>query len=205
MPSQDEPPVTALPPTAAPPTAAPPTAAPPNAPPSLPAIGWVFLSIGMQSFGGGMSAWIRREVVQRRCWMTDQQFVGGVALAQIAPGANGVNLAVFVGTTLRGTSGALIALAGMLLVPTLAVLALGAAFSRLRDLPGLDSAMAGIGAAAIGMNIANGARMARRSIRGPVPAALLAITAAAVGLAGLPLVAVLAVMLPLSLFLARRT
>ncbi len=172
--------------------------------PSLAAIGWVFLSIGMQSFGGGMSAWIRREVVQRRGWMEDGQFVSGIALAQIAPGANGVNLAVFVGTTLRGVSGALVALIGMLLVPVVAVLVMATAFASLRDLPGVGSVMIGLGAAAIGLNIANGARLARRNIRGPVPILLVVVTAAAVGLTGLPLAAVLAVMLPISLLLAAR-
>ena len=59
-----------------------------------------------------MSAWIRREVVHRRGWMGEREFVGGLALAQIVPGANGVNLAVFVGTTLRGPAGALAAPGG---------------------------------------------------------------------------------------------
>src|SRR5271170_3864403 len=105
---------------------------PPDRPP-LSDIARLFLSIGLQSFGGGTSAWIRREVVTRRNWMTEQQFVSGLALAQIAPGANGVNLAVFVGTTLRGANGALAALSGMLLAPVVVILLLGAVFSSVRS------------------------------------------------------------------------
>lgn len=178
---------------------------PPNhGPPSLVAIARVFLSIGLQSFGGGMSAWIRRETVARRGWMTEQQFVGGLALSQIAPGANGVNLAVFIGTTLRGAAGALAALAGMLLAPVVVILALGAAFLTVRDIPGVESAMAGLGAAAIGLNASNGIRLMRRNI-GSFPAAgIMIVTAVAVGLFGVPLPLALLVMLPISLVIALR-
>jgi chromate transporter len=173
-------------------------------PPSLAALAWVFTSIGMQSFGGGMTAWIRREVVLRRHWLEEQQFVGGLALSQISPGANGVNLAVFVGTTLRGPAGALAALSGMLVVPVVAVLVLGAAFMRVRGVAGVDSAMAGLGAAAIGLNGANGLRLSGRNLRAAGPALVMLTTAGAVGFAGVPLLPVLIVMIPVGLLVAGR-
>ena len=172
--------------------------------PSLGAIAQLFLAIGLQSFGGGTSAWIRREVVSRRGWMTEQQFVSGLALSQISPGANGVNLAVFVGTTLRGAAGALAALSGMLLAPVVVILVLGEGFASVRSVPGVESAMVGLGAVAIGLNASNGLRLARRNIRDIQGAAVMIVTAAAVGLVGLNLPLVLLVMLPLSLLLAWR-
>jgi chromate transporter len=135
--------------------------------PSLRDIALVFLSIGLQSFGGGLSAWVRREVVQRRAWLEEQPFLSGLALCQITPGPNAVNLAVFVGATLRGRAGAMAALAGMLIVPMLIVLALGAAFATFRDAAWIGSLMAGIGAAAIGLNFATAIRMTRRGVRTP--------------------------------------
>ncbi len=153
-------------------------------PPSLPAIAWVFLSIGMQSFGGGTTAWIRREVVVHRRWLDERQFVGGLALSQIAPGANGINLAVFIGTTLRGLTGALAATLGMLLVPVIVVLAMGAAFASMRNIPGVESAMTGLGAAAIGLNISNGAKIAGQNIRAVLPACLVAMIAILIGVLG---------------------
>ena len=172
--------------------------------PTLSAIAWVFLTIGMQSFGGGLTAWIRREIVVRRGWMSEREFVGGLALSQITPGPNGVNLSVFVGTSLRGTQGALAALFGMLLVPVIVVLALGTLFVEVRDVAGVESAMAGIGAAAIGMNIANGVRMLRKNIADAWAYVLLAVIALAIGWFNLPLVAVMLVGLPLGLWGARR-
>ena len=149
-----------------------------------------------------MTAWIRREVVQRQRWLGDQQFVGGLALAQITPGANSVNLAVYVGTTLRGRAGALAALFGMLFVPVIVVLAMGAAFASVRDVPGVESAMVGLGAAAIGLNLANGVIIGRRSIRTPTSLLIVLVTTVLVGVMNQSLVLVLAVMIPLSLLLA---
>jgi chromate transporter len=171
--------------------------------PSLVQIAWVFMLIGMQSFGGGLSAWMRREVVQRRDWMSERQFVSGMALCQICPGPNAVNLSVFIGTTLRGRMGAVAALVGMLVVPVIVVLTLGGLFARVQDLAWIASMMAGLGAGAIGMNLAMGIGMTRANIRGAVPAAVAAVVAVAVGIIGLPILPVLGVMLPVSLLLAR--
>ncbi|MBV9251317.1 MAG: chromate transporter, partial [Acetobacteraceae bacterium] len=93
--------------------------------PTLAALFLAFLSIGMMSFGGGLAAWIRREVVQRRGWLDDHQFLSGFALSQLIPGATNVNLAVFIGCNLRGVWGALAAFAGLTVLPVVLVLAVG--------------------------------------------------------------------------------
>ncbi len=171
--------------------------APPS--PSLREIALVFLSIGVQSFGGGLSSWVRREVVQRRGWLEEQAFLSGLALCQITPGPNAVNLAVFVGATLRGRAGALAALAGMLIVPVIIVFALGAAFTTLRDAAWIGSLMAGIGAAAIGLNFATALRMTRRGVRTPGAALVVIAATISVGWLGVPLPLALVVLLPASL------
>src|SRR5882757_636116 len=84
-----------------------PTRSSPLEPPSRAALFGAFVSIGMSSFGGGLTAWVRREIVHRREWLDDQQFLSGYALSQLVPGASNVNLAVFIGTQLRGIRGAL--------------------------------------------------------------------------------------------------
>ncbi len=172
--------------------------------PSLYEIAVTFMLISLQSFGGGTTSWIRRSVVQRRGWLQEQQFLGGLALAQITPGANSVNLAVYVGTTLRGRVGALAALAGILLLPTILVLIAGAVFGQFQDVPAVESAMAGIGAAAVGLTIANGLDLSVRALRNPGAMLVTAVTTIAVGVFDLSLVPVLVVMVPISLLLARR-
>ena len=61
-----------------------------------------FNEISLSSFGGGLSAWSREMVVARKKWMDDPEFLSAMTICRILPGANQVNLAVFVGTKLNG-------------------------------------------------------------------------------------------------------
>ncbi len=176
---------------------------PPRA--SLPALFRGFLAIGLSSFGGGLAAWIRREVVERRGWLDDRQFLTGYALSQLVPGATNVNLAVLIGAQLRGVPGVLAALAGLMLVPTALIIAVGTLYLRAQAAPGwawIGTALTGMGAVAIGLNLATGVRLARRSLRGVMPALVMLATAIGVGVLRIPLFEVLVVIFPLSLGLS---
>lgn len=188
----------------APPDPAPATAAPPPHA-TLAALFHAFLSIGLMSFGGGLAAWIRREVVDRRGWLDDKQFLTGYALSQIVPGASNVNLAVFIGTQLRGVPGTLAALAGLMLVPVVLILGVGTLYLRAQGAPGwswIGTALAGMGAVAIGLNLATGVRLARRNMRGVTAALVMLATTVSIGVLRIPLVEVLAVIFPISLGLS---
>ena len=181
-----------------------PTPTDPNAP-TLAALFRGFVSIGMSSFGGGLTAWVRREVVQRRGWMDDQQFLSGYALSQLVPGATNVNLAVFIGTHLRGVLGALSCFVGLTAPPVVIIVILGALYFGMHGMPGgnlISVALSGMGAVAIGLNLGTGIRLARRGIRRIVPALITAVVSLSIGIAGVPLLKVLAVMIPVSLLAA---
>ncbi|HXA23410.1 MAG TPA: chromate transporter [Acetobacteraceae bacterium] len=174
-------------------------------PASLAALFMSFLTIGSTSFGGGLTGWIRRELVDRRGWLDDQQFLSCYALSQLVPGASNVNLAVLIGTQLRGVVGALVALAGLLLVPLAILLTLGSFYFAAHGAPGgrlLNEALAGAGAAAIGFNIATGIRLARHNVRRVGPALIATAIVVGIGILRIPLLEVLLVMLPTSLALA---
>jgi chromate transporter len=174
----------------------------PSGTPSLAALFGAFVSIGMSSFGGGLTAWVRREIVQKRGWLDDQQFLSGYALSQLVPGATNVNLAVFIGTQLRGVPGALACFAGLTAPPLLLMLVLGAIYFGMRGLPGgasLSIALTGMGAVAIGLNLGTGIRLAQRGITRVVPALITATVALSIGVVGISLLKVLAVMIPVSL------
>lgn len=166
-----------------------------------------FLAIGSTSFGGGLTGWIRRELVERRRWLDDTQFLTSYALSQMIPGAVNVNLAVLVGTQMRGAMGALAALAGLLLVPLAILLAIGFFYFTARATPGaglLNTALAGAGAAAIGFNLATGIRLARRNVRSLASALIAAAIILGIGVLRIPLIEVLLVMIPISLVVAAR-
>jgi chromate transporter len=181
-----------------------PSPMPSAGPVSLATLFMSFLTIGMTSFGGGMTGWIRRELVEKRGWLDDPQFLSCYALSQMVPGATNVNLAVLIGTQLRGVVGAFTAIAGLLLVPLAILLTLGSFYFAAHGAPGgrwLNAALAGAGAAAIGFNIATGIRLARHNIRRLGPALIAAATIIGIGVLRIPLLEVLLVMLPASLAL----
>jgi chromate transporter len=174
--------------------------------PSLLSLFAAFTSIGLMSFGGGLTAWIRREIVTRRGWLDDQQFLSGFGLSQLMPGASNANLAVFIGAQLRGALGAVVAITGMLVLPVAIVVVLGILYQHRNGLPGggnlVGAALAGMGAAAIGLNLGTGIRLGRLHLRRLMPALVTAIVAISIGVLGFSLFYVLLVMLPLSLLLA---
>src|SRR5436305_1818655 len=65
----------------------------------------VFFRVGVTSFGGSTAAWLYREIVERRGWPDEPHFVTALTLAQVLPGANPVNLSIYVGSQLRGGLG----------------------------------------------------------------------------------------------------
>lgn len=69
-------------------------------------ISFVFCYVGLLSVGGGLAAWVYRETVEKRRWVSDTQFFSGLALSQVMPGTNMMNLAIHVGYALRGAAGA---------------------------------------------------------------------------------------------------
>jgi len=182
----------------------PPPAAPRHlaAPVSLLSIYRVFCVLGLLSFGGGVSAWMHREVVQVRGWMTDAEFISGFALAQILPGVNSANLAVYLGQHLRGAPGAAAALIGMLTGPFIVVILAAIAYHRLVGLPGFAAATAGVAAVAVGMLLRLGLTLAWRVPRRLTAYAVMLATFVAVGVLKWPLVPVVAVAAPISIAMA---
>ena len=166
---------------------------------SLMSLYGVFFRVGLFSFGGGISAWVHREIVDMRHWVTEQEFMGGFALGQILPGVNSTNLTIYIGQHLRGAIGAAVALAGLLSGPFVVVLAVGTVYGKLIAIPGFAAAMAGIAAVAVGMLLRLGIVFARRIKRRVVPIVIMAATVVAVGILQWPLVAVVAVLAPLSI------
>src|SRR3954469_18663147 len=104
----------------------------------------LFFGVGLMSFGGGLTAWFHREVVLARKWMTDDEFFSGYSLAQVLPGVNSTNMAVYIGQHLRGAIGAAVALSALLTGPFFIVIAAALTYNFLLEIPGFAAAMAGI-------------------------------------------------------------
>lgn len=169
---------------------------------SLFALYRTFFWVGLFSFGGGLSAWLHREIVQLRGWMTDEQFFSGYGLSQVLPGVNSSNLSVYIGQHLRGTLGAAVALLALLTGPFVVVIAAAVTYQYLLQVPGFQAAMAGIAAAAIGMLVRMALAAAKGAVTGAVPVLIMVVTFIAVGVLRWPLVPVVLVMAPISIAVA---
>lgn len=124
--------------------------------PTLPQLFTGLLQVALSSFGGGLSVWSQRIIVEQRCWMSNDAFLTGLTVARLLPGPNQINLAVYVGATLGGLRGALTALAGMLLVPFSLLMGMGLLYFQLHGLPLVDRVLAGMVAVAAGLALSMG-------------------------------------------------
>lgn len=166
------------------------------------ALALAFLVIALASFGGGLSAWAQRVLVERRRWLDENEFLSALTLCRLLPGPNQVNMAVYVGARFGGVSGALAAVAGLVVVPTAILLALGAAYFRYHELPAIDAALRGAVAAAAAMTLAMGLKVGAPLLRDPGGTVLAAAAFVAIHVLRWPLVPVVAVLAPLGVLWA---
>ena len=168
----------------------------------LAAIFTAFFWLGVTSFGGNTAAWLYHQIVQRRGWIGDTEFLSDVALGRIMPGSGGVNLTVQVGQRLHGSAGAAAALVGLLSGPLVIVVALAAAYTRIGRSPAVHAVMDGIAAAAIGLTFATGLKLLPSGSTRVGPLAITLATVLCVGILRWPMLPVVLCLAPVSIGLA---
>jgi chromate transporter len=155
---------------------------------------WSFSWLALQGFGG-VQAIAQRELVEKKQWLTREEFVEEWAVAQIMPGPNVLNLSLMLGDRYYGFSGAMLAMAGMLFFPLLIVLAMAVLYTGAADLPQLQGALRGMGAVTAGLIVATGLKLFPALQRNPLgvglSAVLVALTFVAIALLRIPLLWVL--------------
>ena len=163
-------------------------------PHSLADLFWSFTWLALQGFGGVLAV-VQRELVDRKQWLSREEFIEDWAVAQILPGPNVVNLSLMLGDRYFGLRGALVALAGMLAFPLAAVLLLAALFSGISGAAAAQGALRGMGAVAAGLIAATGLKLLpalkKNAMGGAVCTALALLTFVAIALLRIPLLWVL--------------
>ena len=171
--------------------------------PSLAELFIQFLIIGAISFGGGIVAYERSLLVERKRWIDADSFMAALAISQTLPGLNSVNLAAIIGQRLAGISGAIASVVGLILPGAIIVLALGILYENGRDDPLANLALSAVAAAATGL-IANMVRqIGRNHFRKILSLVMMALTFTLMSIVKLPLLAVLAIVFPIGLWLNR--
>jgi chromate transporter len=98
---------------------------------------WTFFKVGAFTLGGGyaMLPLIQREVVERKKWIPESDFIDLTAVSQSIPGILAVNIAIFAGHRIKGTWGSLVATAGAVLPSFLIILSIAIFFRHFQDNP----------------------------------------------------------------------
>ena len=163
-----------------------------------------FLHIGVVGFGG-VGPWARRIVVEDRRWMDDRGYADILTICQVIPGPNVGNVSVVIGDRFHGLLGSILALVGLMTGPMTILLGLGLLYGWLGEVPAVDGAIGGVAAAAAGLFVGTGLKMAERLHLSASALAILAGTFVAVGLLRWPLVAVILILAPIGIVLAWRS
>lgn len=161
-----------------------------------------FVRLGAMTFGGSVQSWVHREVVERLGWIDNQAFLSGLTVAQVLPGANPVNIALYVGLKLRGGIGAVVAVVGMVVPAFCVILCLGYFYRSYGHIAVVHFVLAGLAASGVGATLTMGIKVARRLPRN-LMTGLIAVTVFwVVGVLRWPMIPVVSVAVPVSIALA---
>jgi chromate transporter len=154
--------------------------------PSIASLFLTFLLIGTTSIGGGVVAYLRANLVGKRAWLDDVQFVELLSISQTLPGLNATNMSILVGDRLRGGWGALVATLGMCLPGALMMSAAGAAYGLQVDTPEINAFLHTIAAAAVGLVSSVLVQVGSKALKGVTDFVFAGVTAAAVAIFHVP-------------------
>lgn len=128
----------------------------------------VFGRIGLLSFGGPAAqiSLMHDELVQKRSWLTEEQFLGALSFCMLLPGPEAMQLATYAGWRLRGVPGGLIAGLLFVLPGAMVILVLAMAYARHGDLPVVQSLFVGVKAAVIAIVLRALISLSRKALTG---------------------------------------
>lgn len=141
----------------------------------------IFCKIGMFTIGGGyaMVPLIENEIVNKRKWIAQEDFLDLLAISQTTPGVFAVNISIFVGYKLKGIRGSLVTTLGSVLPSFVIILVIALFFHNFKDNAVVERIFKGIRPAVVALiaaptfNMAKSARINRYTIWIPVISALL--------------------------------
>ena len=161
-----------------------------------------FLKIGVTSFGGASRPMMHRESVERHRWLRERDFLAGFAIAQVLPGANPVNLALYIGLRTRGALGATVAVLGMVVPAFFVILFMGVVYRELTGYPATHMVLAGLAASGVAATLSTGIKMSLRLDRNLLTAGIMAVVFIVVGILHWPMIPVVLCAIPASFALA---
>lgn len=118
---------------------------------SLFEIAKTFLFIGLVSYNLAALGEAKKSLVDKKNWMTDEEYLNGLALSQLLPGAPSVNLNTYIGYFLRGFPGALVAIIFYVIPCFVTMVILAHLYLNYNEIPLVSSLFKGVGALVVGL------------------------------------------------------
>lgn len=142
---------------------------------------WTYLKIGTFTLGGGyaMLPLIQREVVDRKHWIDEEEFLNMIALAQAAPGLIAVNSAIFIGWRIGGWRGVCGAVLGAVLPSFLIILMIAMVFRDWKEQPAVEAVFKGVRPAVVALIAAPLYKLAKNAMKSTDNAIFLLVSLAA--------------------------
>lgn len=124
---------------------------------------FIFARIGLFTIGGGyaMIPLIEAEIIDKRKWVSREDFIDLMALAQTVPGIFAVNIAIFIGYKLRKLRGAIAMALGTILPSFVILLAIALFFQQFKHYPAVENIFKGIRPAVVALIAAPTFKMAK--------------------------------------------
>jgi chromate transporter len=125
-----------------------------------------FFKLGYSGFGGPVAlvGYMHRDLVEKKKWITEEEYKEGLALAQLAPGPLAAQLGIYIGFVHYRTTGATLAGLAFILPSFIMVVLLGIAYKLFGGLPWMQAAFYGVGAAVIGIIALSSLKLTVKSV-----------------------------------------
>ena len=162
-----------------------------------------FLLIGAISFGGGIVAYQKILLTEKKKWLSDDEFMASLAISQTMPGLNAVNIAVLAGDRLHGVLGSIAAAVGLLVPGCIFVLVVGLLYLGNKDQYVANLMLAGVAAAATGLISAITYSLGKNQFRHLKSLLIVIATFFLMSILSLSLPLVLLIMAPIAIFIYR--
>ena len=162
-----------------------------------------FLAIGARSFGGVMP-WAHRTMVEERRWLTQADFAETIGLCQFLPGPNIGNASIVLGKRWFGVMGSVVAFLGLMALPFVWVMAIGALYLEWASHPLVRAIVTGIGATGAGLFIGTALKLGRALVKSPAALVLVAGCFISVGIGRVSMLIVMPLAAAIGVLLARR-
>lgn len=110
-----------------------------------------YLIIGLTGFGPSVVTETKKNIVQRKQWISEEELMNGITLGQLLPGATYCSLTVYIGYRIRGVAGAITSFIAFLLPPFMVMVLLSYLYFQFGALPLVKVLIKGIGAIIVGL------------------------------------------------------